>query len=223
MKASLFLVPFLFIFQISLAQFSISADSIYVDVDAGEHYGTVDIQNDSIAGNILWIITTECEPENWTHYVMDIYIAYIPVVDSMGFELGANEQGFLSVFLLLPELPGQAKYTMEIWEEGDRENGKFVRFFFNGTDCEVTATEEQVHSEMSKVYPNPFSKSIFIDAKVNGNIEIIDVLGQLVYEKWNVQKGENEFFLPDLAHGYYLMVVRGENGKVVQQIPIVKY
>lgn len=222
MKANLFLVPFLFIFQISQAQFSISTDSVYVDVDAGGQYGTVDIQNDSIAGNILWVLTTECEPENWTHYVMDINIAYIPGIDSLGFELGANQQGFLSVFLLLPELPGQAKYTMEVWEEGDRENGKFVRFFFNGTDCEVTGTDEEVFTLLSKVYPNPFTEKIFLKVNLNSSVEIIDVLGQIVYQNTSILKGENEIFLSELVPGYYLMVIRDENGKEVQTIPIIK-
>ncbi len=222
MKASLFLVPFLFIFQTSLAQFSVSTDSVFVDVDAGEQYGTVEIQNDSVAGNILWILTTECEPENWTHYVMDINIAYIPGIDSLGFELGANEQAFLSVFLLLPELPGQAEYSMEIWEEGDRENGKLVRFFFNGTDCEVTSTEAQILKQVSKVFPNPFTEKISVETSFNSSVEIMDALGQMVYKNTNIPKGQNEIFLPGLALGYYLMIVRDENGKVVQSIPIIK-
>jgi hypothetical protein len=204
------------------AQFSISADSIYVDVDAGEDYGTVDIQNDSIGGNILWVLTTACEPENWTHYVMDMDINYIPGIDSLGFALGAHETGLLRVFLLLSEPPGVAKYTMEIWEEGNRENNKFVRFFFNGTDCQLTNSDDPVTQKQAIVYPNPFTDKLIIGITTGSIAEVFDLLGRRVYRQEIKTGSVNEIDLSELSTGNYFVAIKAVNGSVIEVMPVAK-
>jgi hypothetical protein len=204
------------------AQFTISADSIYVDVEAGEDYGTVDIQNDSIGGNILWVLRTECEPENWTHYVMDMNISYIPGVDSLGFALEANGTGFLSVFLLLSEPPGEAHYVLEIWEEGDREHNKFVRFFFNGTDCQLTSHGDRFTQRTVKVFPNPFSETLYLETQEGSLIQVFDMFGRQVHRQRLDPLKNSEIFLSELSSGTYFITLSSQDDQVLGRFLVIK-
>ncbi len=222
MKTTMTLLLFLSNLLLVQGQFTISADSVYIDVDAGEDYGTIDVQNDSVGGNILWMLTTECEPENWTHYVMDMNINYIPGIDSMGFVLGANETGLLRVFLLLSEPPGVANYTMEIWEEGDRENNKFVRFFFNGTDCQWTNSDIPFSQKQSIVYPNPFTDKIILENTTGAIAEVFDLLGRRVHRQEIKTGSVNEIDLSKLSKGNYFVALKAEDGIVIKVMAVSK-
>jgi hypothetical protein len=220
----IFPIAILLLFFIRLnAQFTISTDSVFIEVITGNEYGTVDITNDSIGGEILWVLTTECEPENWVHYVMDMNINYIPGIDSFSFSLGANESGILRMFLLQSELPDMARYTMEIWEEGNRENAKFVNFFFNDYECSTTAIDDIGEYPNIEVYPNPFKDQFTIETDIEvAFLELLDMQGRKLLRQEIVSGKKAEIHVGELAAAAYCLVLKNKSGEVIAKEIVLK-
>ena len=86
---------------------------------------------------------------------------------------------------------------------------------------------ESENSITALIYPNPVSNDIYINysltsATDNITIEIFNLAGQLV-KNWNLGKkdiGEHKFSenIADLTKGFYLIVIRSENGRQTSKI-----
>ena len=71
-----------------------------------------------------------------------------------------------------------------------------------------------------KLYPNPASQNIFIDAggqEISG-IQMIDELGKQVFVQTNPQKGIIEVPLSGLGSGIYTIIISTKNGTVARQV-----
>lgn len=215
MKLSTSLLLLLFSFSITFAQFTVSSDTAFIDTNADESYAIINIQNDSIAGNILWVLTTECEPQDWVHYVGNQNINYIPGVDSFSFQIGANQTDQLAVFLLFSESEGVARYTIEIWKEGDRENNKFLHYFVNNYSCEPTNTNSMHKSETIRITPNPFFDNFIVETNIpEGEITVFDIYGRQFIEKNFTTPGSFEISSGQLIPGTYIIQIKDSSGQI---------
>lgn len=73
-----------------------------------------------------------------------------------------------------------------------------------------TAINEPLPSESLKVYPNPFSEYITIDAQESGTVTLLDVQGRTVLKPTPVKAGENKFKLNLGSGNYQLIYEHGE-------------
>jgi hypothetical protein len=74
-----------------------------------------------------------------------------------------------------------------------------------------------------KVYPNPFASqfhlNIYSSSDENVDVKILDITGQLIFEKHEMSISDNVMFGDGLASGiYFVQVIQGEQTKVVRII-----
>ena len=80
-------------------------------------------------------------------------------------------------------------------------------------------------SNETKIYPNPFNKSLFVNKKVTTCkvfMNIYNTLGQLIVKDMKINDGLNEVTLSNLSAGvyYYKFISNGNtllSGKVMKQ------
>jgi hypothetical protein len=88
--------------------------------------------------------------------------------------------------------------------------------YFYVTDFSVLSYDDIEEKEIS-IYPNPFTDQLFI-SETNSNLMIFDFSGQLVFESVN----ETAINLSHLSKGIYLVMVKDENGLLLNVEKVVK-
>ena len=90
--------------------------------------------------------------------------------------------------------------------------------FFSITDYSVLGIDEDLTEQTELlIYPNPFTDQLFI-SETNTNLMIYDFRGQLVFESFN----ETTINLSHLSKGIYLVMVKDENGSLLDVKKVVK-
>jgi len=88
-------------------------------------------------------------------------------------------------------------------------------YYSNGMSINSQKVEENI-----KIYPNPFNDNIFVFSYDGGNIEIIDVLGKVVYSS-ELSNGINEISTNHFLKGIFLVKIQ-KNNNCSQIYKIVK-
>ena len=74
----------------------------------------------------------------------------------------------------------------------------------------ISANIKTLKDENVKVYPNPFNDNIFVFTDNGGSIEIIDILGKIVYSS-RLLNGINKISTTHLCKGIFLAKIQSKN------------
>ena len=147
-------------------------------------------------------------------------------VQANGFYL--NEQ-FIPITLSWPEVQSpRMAYVYDIRIESDNidefvreleKTGYFEEVLLH-TMVSVAASIDTLKDKNSSMYPNPFSDTISVLSNSEGNIEIIDVLGKIVYCS-ALSNGINEISTNYFREGIYVVTIKDKNNSI-QTFKIIK-
>ena len=85
----------------------------------------------------------------------------------------------------------------------------------------ITGYENQAIDKAVNVYPNPSNGSINITSAENSTIEVIDMLGNIVFSKSIVSDNE-KLDLSNLANGSYFVRISNDKNIITEKIVLVK-
>ena len=85
----------------------------------------------------------------------------------------------------------------------------------------ISGSSENLAQESTIIYPNPSSGIFNLNAHAFSNLEVVNVLGQSVYKKSNINDQKN-INLKHLPAGFYQCVLTSEKEQYSQKIQILK-
>jgi len=103
-------------------------------------------------------------------------------------------------------------YTVTVTDNKGCSNTSVV-MFVNNLGIKTPGVQAEV-----KIYPNPASRIIYIDAPVAVNIAVRDITGRTLLVKENVKQLD----LGDLADGVYMIFVSESNGRLLKTEKLFK-
>lgn len=81
-------------------------------------------------------------------------------------------------------------------------------------ECDALSIDE-FNTSNSNLYPNPTNKSFFIDSRVSiEKVSVYNVFGELV----KTYPSQNEYEIPELSKGIYLINIQSEAGNSVEKL-----
>jgi hypothetical protein len=80
-----------------------------------------------------------------------------------------------------------------------------------GTDAISSAGEELL------IYPNPASEEVFVQSKVNGQLELLDLNGR-VLQSMELNEGKQEIKLSEYSAGIYLIKISSGSGVFTKRL-----
>jgi hypothetical protein len=84
-------------------------------------------------------------------------------------------------------------------------------------DSLVNSSNEISPPSEFKIFPNPFFNTLVIDNAKDGEIELFNSYGNLIFKN-RVQNGLNRFDLPDLPDGFYLVKITSQEASEVHRM-----
>jgi hypothetical protein len=103
-------------------------------------------------------------------------------------------------------------YTVTVTDNNGCQNTSAV-MFVNNLGIKATGIQYEV-----KVYPNPASRVVYIDAPVNVQVAVRDIAGRTLIEKENAKQLD----LGDLADGVYMIFVSDTQGRLLKTEKLFK-
>ncbi len=104
----------------------------------------------------------------------------------------------------------------------NRPDDDFDDDFVSGTVSSVIG--DNTLEEMVSIYPNPVRDVIYIDAPLNRpvSVTIINMLGQVVYQKNYNSFHQTQVEVSHLHKGIYLLEIKTDNKSLIQKIQIAR-
>lgn len=148
------------------------------------------------------------------------YVIYRGLVS--GGQVNLQAVGETTSMTFTDELPGVAgaylyvvqsvsgECSSDLQEEIDNENYVIV-------DYDMTGENEVVN----KIYPNPTSGDLYINATAMRQITVYNAMGQMVYNQ-DVNADEMVIDMSQLESGVYMVNIVTENGSSVKRVTVVK-
>jgi hypothetical protein len=100
-----------------------------------------------------------------------------------------------------------------VWFAGCPDGSPGVAYYEN---CNLTAIDETIESGKILIYPNPADERLFVLIPTGAsNLEIFDAAGRLIQSN-SFASGVHGIDLSQYQAGFYMMVVKMDNGDVIQ-------
>jgi hypothetical protein len=93
-------------------------------------------------------------------------------------------------------------------------NEYFVKYYYS-----VDAVDES-YAQSVKVYPNPTSGNLMIEAENIENIVIFNLVGQKICEE-NISGNECVIDMNRFGSGIYMVKIQGSNGAVTKKVTVL--
>lgn len=208
------------------AQVALDHDTVYAEITVDNYFDCVNhnfVTNSlSDATTYIWVKKELVMPAGWDAAVCDPYQCYFHTVDSITFNLAANEKGIMDVHVY-PDpnnwVGGYAVVEVTVKEVGNESNTTSGIYIF---ESEATSTHEAQQIEF-KVFPNPTSGLFAIEGETEevANMTIFSTIGQRLLQM-PVQGGD-WYNVSNLTAGTYLVQLSAEDGRLLGTKLITKY
>lgn len=158
-----------------------------------------------------WVRTIRSLSEGWETAVCDTNLCYLPYVDSMEFELSAQLEANLNVYVYPNNLEGSAVVEVKVVDVDNPDYSATAVYYFNEAPSS-TRKRESYHK--LKVYPNP-TRNIFqvSDNEIVGRVILFNILGRPL-KTYSYVPGDL-YRLDEFPKGTYLVQLQDREGRVL--------
>ncbi len=151
--------------------------------------------------------------------VCDLIYCYSPSVSTKTFELGPNENGPLSVHLLLPDVIEANAVVRVKYYDVNNPADSIVSVYTISTL--VTGTEEEAAAANIRLFPNPTVESFTLEnADQVAAVRIFTLAGRQVTRMNTVPS--QVYSLAGQPAGSYIVALENAKGRVVRAMEVVK-
>lgn len=194
--------------QVSLEPQQIILSAVSPDSTQAIGYGRVKNNADETR-TYRWVRTIRSLSEGWETAVCDTNLCYLPFVDSMEFDLSAQLEANMNVYVYPNGLEGSAIVEVKVVDVDHPQFTASAVYYFNDTPSN-TRNKESYRS--LQVYPNP-TRNIFqvSDNEVVGQVVLFNLLGRQL-KAFSYTPGDL-YRLDYLPKGTYMVQLRDRQGK----------
>ncbi len=183
-----------------------------VSPDSTQVIGYSRVKNNADATRTYrWVRTVRSLSEGWETAVCDTNLCYLPHVDSMEFELSAQLEANLNVYVYPNELEGSAIVEVKVFDVDNPEHSATAVYYFN--EAPSNTPKRNRHRNL-QVYPNP-TRNIFqvSDNEIVGRVILFNLLGRPL-KTYSYVPGDL-YRLDELPKGTYLVQLQDREGRVL--------
>jgi hypothetical protein len=196
--------------QVSLEPQQVIVSGVSPDSTQAIGYGRVKNNADETR-TYRWVRTIRSLSEGWETAVCDTNLCYLPFVDSMEFDLSAQLEANLNVYVYPNELEGSAIVEVKVVDVNNPEYTANAVYYFNDTPSSLR--KKTSYSKL-QVYPNP-TRNIFqvSDNEIVGQVVLFNLLGRQL-KTFSYIPGDL-YRLDYLPKGTYLVQLRDRQGQTL--------
>lgn len=183
-----------------------------VSPDSTQVIGYSRVKNNAdVTRTYRWIRTVRSVSEGWETAVCDTNLCYLPHVDSMEFELSAQLEANLNVYVYPNELEGSAIVEVKVVDVDNPDHSATAVYYFN--EAPSNTRKRNRHNNL-RVYPNP-TRNIFqvSDNEIVGRVILFNLLGRPL-KSYPYVPGDL-YRLDELPKGTYLVQLQDREGRVL--------
>jgi hypothetical protein len=177
------------------------------------------VNQTNVAKHMRWERTElNLTPDCYTQ-VCDLTLCYSPNVSTQTFDLAPNENGPLSVHLLLPDVIEANAVVRIKYYDVDNPADSLISIYTISTL--VTGTEEQAAAANIKLFPNPTVESFTLEnADIVSAVRIFALDGRQV-SRFNAEPSQ-VYSLAGQSAGSYIVVLENKQGRVLRAVEVRK-
>ena len=168
------------------------------------------------AQNLKIFATEILEEDKFVYYGMEILPRYYSYTEKIGYD-----SEFMPILDNAAHTAIQTFPMLRCYSDADFS---FVseRWLATSLPCNYSIATDIRHpkDENVTIYPNPFGDKIFVSSYNGGNIEIIDMVGKIVYDS-KLSNGINEISTSHFPKGIYVVKIQNPDNSI-QIFKIVK-
>ena len=155
----------------------------------------------------------------WNENFTDLdYVCRGMYPDASGTDLnfsGNTTQSVKVTFVVLDNIKENCQFIVFVQHTGTKEISQTIK-----VDMASIAGIKEINGEKINMYPNPASDYVMLLSNGNGNLEIFDITGKIVYTS-KINKNTQYIDVSSFEKGYYIAKV-SSNDKIYTQKLIIK-
>ena len=196
--------------QVSLAPQQIVVAGVSPDSTQAIGYSRVK-NNTNETRTYRWVRSIRSLSEGWETAVCDTNLCYLPHVDSMEFELAAQLEANMNVYVYPNEVEGSAIVEVKVVDVDNPEHFDSAVYYFN---AEPSSNRKRQRHPNLRVYPNP-TRNIFqvSDNDLVGRVILFNLLGRPL-RTYTYSPGEH-YRLDEFPRGTYLIQLQDREGRIL--------
>lgn len=158
-----------------------------------------------------WVRTIRSLSDSWETAVCDTNLCYLPHVDSMEFELSAQLEANMNVYVYPNEVEGSAIVEVKVVDVDNPDNTATAVYYFNAAPSNTRKRDRYTNLQ---VYPNP-TRNIFqvSDNEIVDRVIVFNMLGRPL-KNFTYVPGDL-YRLDELPKGTYLVQLQGRDGRIL--------
>jgi hypothetical protein len=213
MQQYLLLFPLFFLGLFSLSA-QVSLDPVQIIVpetspDSSQVIGYGRVRNEADETRTYrWVRTIRSLSDGWETAVCDTNLCYLPFVDSMEFELSAQLEANLNVYVYPNGLEGSAVVEVRVVDVSNPEYSATATYYFND---QPNSTRQKQRLRQLKVFPNP-TTGIFqlSDNELTRKVVVFNLVGRPM-QTFEYAPGDR-YNISQLPRGTYLIQLQDGHG-----------
>ncbi|MCB0631883.1 MAG: T9SS type A sorting domain-containing protein [Saprospiraceae bacterium] len=196
--------------QVSLDPVQIVVPEVSPDSTQVVGYGRVKNEADETR-TYRWIRTIRSLSDGWETAVCDTNLCYLPFVDSMEFELSAQLEANLNVYVYPNGVAGSAVVDVRVVDVNNPEYSATASYYFNE---QPSRTRQKQRLQQVRVYPNP-TPGIFrlSDHEQIRQVVIFNLVGRPVHS-FTYSPGDS-YDISKLPKGTYMVQLQDKQGQIL--------
>lgn len=158
-----------------------------------------------------WVRTVRALTDGWETAVCDTNLCYLPHIDSMEFELSAQLEANLNVYVYPNGNTGSAVVDLLVKDVNNPEHTASATYYFNEQPSSTTSNRKQLLRQV-RVYPNPTSSTFQLtDNELTRQVAVFNLVGRQVLS-FTYSPGD-EYNISQLPRGTYLVQLQDQQGR----------
>lgn len=196
--------------QVTLEPQQIVVTEVSPDSTQAIGYGRVKNNADETR-TYRWVRTIRSISEGWETAVCDTNLCYLPYVDSMEFELSAQLEANMNVYVYPNDLEGSAVVEVKVVDVANPEVSASAVYYFNASP---SSTRKRERHKNLQVYPNP-TRNIFqvTNSEAVGKVVLFNLLGREL-KSFSYIPGDL-YRMDNLPKGTYLVQFQDRDGRIL--------
>lgn len=156
-----------------------------------------------------WVRTIRSLSDGWETAVCDTVLCYLPHIDSMEFELSAQLEANLNVYVYPNGTAGSAIVDVLVKDVDNPEFSATATYYFNE---QPSNTSQKRLLRQIRVFPNPTSGAFRLtDNELTQQVTVFNLVGRRVLS-FNYSPGD-EYDISQLPRGTYLIQLQDRLGR----------
>jgi len=192
--------------------------TVKVDNLSGETTHYIEVTNTSNKVlNLLWKRKVDFITDGWNTMICDVNLCYAPSTNEVAktSTVAAGATVEFKVLVQPNEIPGEAKVTLTIFEDGNETNTNTVDVYFNG---KTVSTKNLTEFSDLKLYPNPVTESFNLSRTDGlGKAVIYNIVGKQL-KAFDLKNSSKNYNVSDLPAGMYIIRIFTDGGKVAKTL-----